>query len=349
MHVRRLVTIPGFAGAALLLTALLPVLLPISVTMTLLPAMRGALRTLLFVCGYLWCEVMGMVAAFAIWIRYRDQHEFMIANYGLQCWWANALKVLAERLFRLSFDISGANALDGAPALMLPRHASIADTIIPMVFYSIPKNVRLRYVLKNELLADPCIDIVGNRMPNLFVDRSGQDGDRARRGVAQLVAQLGDDEGVLMYPEGTRYSAARRTGMQLRYADVPELSAQLQRWECVLPPRLGGTLALLANNPGRDLVFCAHAGFEGSSRFRDLVNGAWLGTRTRIHFWRIPFAGIPSESDAAREFLFAQWDRMNATVRALAAGLPPPTAPLASAVAMPSRRSGAAASPRSDP
>jgi 1-acyl-sn-glycerol-3-phosphate acyltransferase len=348
MRVRRLVSIPAFVGAALLLSALLPVLLPLFLILSLFASTRGALRTLLFIGGYLWCEVIGIASALAIWVRHRDPREFLIANYRLQCWWANALKVLAERLFRLSFEITGASALDGRAALMLPRHASIADTIIPMVFYSIPKGVRLRYVLKNELLADPCIDIVGNRLPNLFVDRSGQDGEHARRGVAELVAQLGDDEGLLLYPEGTRYSAARHAAMQVRYADVPDIHAQLRRWEHVLPPRLGGTLALLQNNPGRDLVFCAHAGFEGSSRFRDLVNGAWLGAHVRIHFWRIAFAEIPREAGAAREFLFLQWDRMDATVRALAAGLPPPPDTSANA-ATPLRQSGAAASPRSDP
>ena len=42
---------------------------------------------------------------------------------------------------------------------MLLRHAGIADTIIPRVFYAIPQQVRLRYVLKKELLMDPCLDL----------------------------------------------------------------------------------------------------------------------------------------------------------------------------------------------
>ena len=68
-----------------------------------------------------------------------------------------------------------------------------------MVFYAIPFGVRLRYVLKKELLFDPCLDIVGNRLPNYFVDRGGQDSERARRGVAELVRDLGPDEGALIY------------------------------------------------------------------------------------------------------------------------------------------------------
>jgi 1-acyl-sn-glycerol-3-phosphate acyltransferase len=199
---------------------------------------------------------------------------------------------------------------------MLPRHTSIADTIIPMVFYAEPFQVRLRYVLKRELLIDPCLDIVGNRLPNLFVDRSGQDSERARQGVAALVANLAPDEGVLIYPEGTRFSRARHQALMSRYADAPAMLAQLARWPDLLPPRLGGTMALLAANPGRDLVFCAHTGFEGSSHFSTLVNGAWRGARVRIHFWRVPFADVPSDRDSQVAFIQAQWDRMQAWITA---------------------------------
>jgi len=324
MLARRLVTIPLFIGATLLVTLLLPALLPIAVILRLVPGTRGALPTLLFVTGYLWCETIGVVSAGFIWLRHRQTAAFMAANYRLQGWWANALKVLAERLFRLRFELSGERALTGGGALVLPRHASIADTVIPMVFYAIPQQIRLRYVLKNELLVDPCLDIVGNRLPNLFVDRGGLDSERARQGVAALMHKLAPDEGVLIYPEGTRFSAGKRAALQARYRDSQDLTEQLRRWEIVLPPRLGGTLAMLMNNPGRDLLFCAHSGFEGSSHFSNLINGSWMGAMIRIHFWRIPFQDIPKDRDAAIQFLFGQWDRMQETVRALATGRPAP-------------------------
>lgn len=95
------------------------------------------------------------------------------------------------------------------------------------------------------------------------------------------------------------------------------MQSQLERWHAVLPPRLGGTLAMLGANPGRDLLFIAHAGFEGSSHFATLLNGSWIGARVRIHFWRVPFADIPLQRDALIEFLFDQWDRMQREVVAL--------------------------------
>ncbi len=317
MPLRRLVSIPLFFTLTVLLTALAPVLLLIALVAMTLPRFRGALPTLLFILGYLWCETIGIVTALLIWLRYRRRADFLEANYRLQCWWANALKVIAEKLFRLRFEIRGSDALEGPPAILLPRHASIADTIIPMVYYAIPQKIRLRYVLKKELLIDPCLDIVGNRLPNYFVDRGGQDSENARQGVATLLSDLGSNEGVLIYPEGTRFSKAKHTALGNRYADSTELQQQLARWQRLLPPRLGGSLALLQANPGRDLLFCAHSGFEGSSHFSNLINGSWMRARIRIQFWRIPFARVPKEEEAQTAFLFEQWDRMEQTVEAL--------------------------------
>ena len=319
---RRLISIPALLLLTLLATLLLPLLLLMALLISLLPGYRGTIPTLLFVLGYLWCETIGVVRSLYIWLRHRDPADFIAANYRLQYWWTDALKRIAQSVFRLRFEVHGEDALQGAPALVLPRHASIADTVIPMVFYAMPRQVRLRYVLKKELLLDPCLDIVGNRLPNYFVDRDGQDSAAARHGVTQLAAHLKTDEGILIYPEGTRFSESKHAALRARYADVPEMLAQLDRWQLLLPPRLGGTLALLEANPGRDLLFCAHSGFEGSSHFSTLINGSWMNAHIRITFWRVPFADIPAQVPERIAFLFSQWDRMHDEV---AAASQPPT------------------------
>ena len=318
-YTRRAVTIPAYLFLTLLTSAALPLLLAVALVAARRPGWRGAVPSLLFLTGYLWCETIGIVCCAWLWLRHRRRGPFLAANYRLQYWWANALKRLAERLFRLSFQVDGSAALQGPGALLLPRHASLADTVIPMVFYAIPQRIRLRYVLKRELLLDPCLDIVGNRLPNYFVDRAGQDSERARRGVAALAADLAPEEGAVIFAEGTRYSAAKRDALRRRYRNDPDMLAQLDRWHRLLPPRLGGTLALLDANPGRDLLFCAHVGFEGSSHFATLINGAWIGARIHIRFWRVPFAEIPPDGAARRAFLFEQWDRMEREVQTLSA------------------------------
>ncbi len=330
-HARRLVTVPLYVGATVLVTALAPVLLPLCWVVSLRPRSRGALRSGAFVLCYLWCESIGIATAGWLWLRYgapkrasgaptRADGErwdrFLDANFQLQCWWANALKRAAETLFSLHFTVEGTEVLGGAPVIMLPRHASIADTVIPMVFYAIPQRTRLRYVLKRELLLDPCLDIVGNRLPNCFIARSGEDAKDDVERITTLARDAPPDEGFLIYPEGTRFSAQRRQRILERLAPrstAAEL-ARMQAWTELLPPRPGGTAALIAAAPSLDLVFCAHSGFEGASHFSTLINGSWTGANVHIRFWRIARCDVPLDATDQRAFLFAQWDRMQQTV-----------------------------------
>lgn len=307
-----------------LLTALAPLLAPLCWLVSFRRGSRGALRSFAFVVVYLWCESIGILVSFWLWLRHalptRNSGErwrrFLDGNFALQCWWANALKMGAQRLFSLRFVIEGAHVLGGSPVIMLPRHVSIADTVIPMVFYAIPQQVRLRYVLKRELLFDPCLDIVGNRLPNCFVARSGADAQADLDRVAALAGDLGANDGFLIYPEGTRFSAERRRrvleGLASRVgaADLERMRA----WSQLLPPRPGGAMTLIRAAPNRDLVFCAHTGFEGASHVRHLINGSWIGADIRIRFWRIDHRDIPADEAAQRAFLFTQWDRMQETV-----------------------------------
>jgi 1-acyl-sn-glycerol-3-phosphate acyltransferase len=320
---RRSVTVPLYLAATVLLTIAAPALLPVCWLVALRRNARGALRTYLFSTAYLWAESIGIAVSGWLWLRHgcatrrsRRWNTFLTANFALQCAWAGALKRAAEALFALRFTITGSAALDGSAALMLARHASIADTVIPMVCYATPRRIRLRYVLKRELLLDPCLDIVGNRLPNCFVTRRGDPADIDR--LTLLARDLSADEGLLIYPEGTRFSTARRERAIATLAEQPNSNdlEMARRWYDLLPPRLAGAQTLAATS-GRDLLFCAHVGFEGASHFRSLVNGSWLGADVRIHFWRVPAADVPTGVGEFHSFLFAQWDRMQETLTRL--------------------------------
>ena len=308
--IRRSATIPLYVGLTLLVTIAAPVLLILCALISIHPAYRGAVHALGFIVGYLWCETIGIFCAFYIWLRHRNPESFLSSNYRLQSWWSESLARITQRLFSLHFEVDNRDALKGPAAFIFPRHSSIADTLIPMVFYAIPEDIHLRYVLKKELLIDPCLDIVGHRLPNFFIDRNGPDSDAARAGIAILASDLSVEDGILLYPEGTRFSQLKRARLSRRYADNPDLLKQLARWPSLMPPRLGGFLSLLEANPGRDLIFCGHTGFEGSSHVATLLNGSWRHAHIRITFWRIPYQDIPATPDSRIAFLFDQWDRM---------------------------------------
>ncbi len=323
---RRVITIPVAITLALLMIVLSPLWIPLAWIVGLInPAASGALRCLCFVTIYLCCSTIGIVRSelALVWHTLIGANEKTrrAANYRIQHWWANSLKNMAARLFRLNFIIEGKEALEGDGALILPRHTSIGDTVLPFCFYAIPCGKTLRYVLKRELLLDPALDIVGNRIPNYFIDRVSDNMETELARMKMLTHDLSADEGMVIYLEGTRFSEIKRQRVLDLYRERGNTAAlaRFEKMTHVLPPRPTGTLALMEATPDRDIVFMAHTGFEGSASFASLLDGGWLDTDVRIRFWRVPAAEIPREREAARVWLNDQWQIMNDVVAELAA------------------------------
>jgi 1-acyl-sn-glycerol-3-phosphate acyltransferase len=171
----------------------------------------------------------------------------------------------------------------------------------------------MRYVLKRELLWDPCLDLVGHRLPNVFVRRGSGDSQREAARVAGLARDLGSRDGVLIYPEGTRFSPAKRQRALAAISERGELErlARVTTLRHVLPPRPAGVLALLDAAPAADVLVIAHTGFEESSRFTNFWNGALVGQRIRVRLWRVPRRQIPETMDARVAWLDDQWARID--------------------------------------
>jgi 1-acyl-sn-glycerol-3-phosphate acyltransferase len=312
---RRLLTVPAFLLLALLGLAAAPLWIPaLAVVDWIRSGPKAALRCGLFFEFYFLCESAGILASFGFWLLPGSRERDLERHFRLQRWWGSALLGGAARIFGMRFEVEGEECVSQAPLLLFLRHASVGDTLLAATYVSRPYRIRLRYVLKRELLWDPCIDIVGNRLPNHFVERDSEDSDREIRAVAALAANLGPDDGVLIYPEGTRFTPGRRERLleRLKEKGRDELLARADALHHVLPPRTGGPLALLEASPGVDVVFCAHAGFEGAATFGSLWHGALVGRLVRLRFWRVPAAQIPAGREARIDWLFDQWKRIDA-------------------------------------
>lgn len=312
---RRALTVPGYL---LLLVALLvaaPVAVPATALYDLARGSRLAVtRTLAFVILYLACEVAGVLAATALWVFHvlvpgLDPAVYSRANFRLQCAWARLLGSAAFSLFGMSIRIESTVPLGQRPILLLVRHASVADTILAAMFIADQDKIVLRYVLKRELLWDPCLDIVGNRLVNCFVRRGGEDSKREIERVARLAEDLGPGQGVLIYPEGTRFSVAKRerilAALAARGDDAAYRRAALLRH--VLPPRIGGTLSLLDRLKDGDVVVCAHVGLEGAASFARLWSGDLIGRQCVIRIWSTDIRALPTTAEGRIEWLHAQW------------------------------------------
>jgi 1-acyl-sn-glycerol-3-phosphate acyltransferase len=215
--------------------------------------------------------------------------------------------------------VEGEEAIEPGPILVFIRHVSQADTLLPVVIITRRHGIALRFVLKQELLWDPCLDVVGRRLPNAFVRRGSGESDREIAAVRGLMDDLGPRDGVLIYPEGTRFTPEKRVQVLAKLATrtSPTLLARAQRLRRVLPPHLGGPLGLLAANRNADVVFCAHTGFEPAGSAAELLGGALVGATIRVRFWRVAAAQIPVDLDERVQWLYEHWQRVEEWVEAV--------------------------------
>lgn len=318
---RRLITVPGYVLAWSLWLGAVPLWLPLAIVVDLVRRNRGvALRSATFVSVYLTCEILGMVAAGALWawkgVFRPDTERWTDVHFRLESWWGTKLFRAVVRLFGLRIKVEGDADLARGPYLLLVRHASSGDTLLASALVSKPHGVRLRYVLKRELLWDPCLDIVGHRVPNVFVDRFSDDSVGEVGRMQELARDLGPRDGILIYPEGTRFSEAKRRRALDRFhengdAKMVEYARSLAR---VLPPRPGGALGLLEAAPAADVVFCAHTGFEGAASLAEIWKGALVDQTIRVQFCRIPRDEIPAGRDARIAWVFEEWQRVDAWI-----------------------------------
>ena len=312
---RRLRTIPPLVLGLVLVTALLPVLLIVGLVIDAVRRVAfgvppTATRLALFLWVYLAAEVGGLAALGALWLASlggRRRAWMLEQTWRFQQLWAGVLVGAVRVLFRRRLEVAGDDAVAPGPVIVLVRHASIVDNLLPANLLARPHRIRLRYVLKRELLADPCLDVAGRRLPNYFVRRGTGEAQEVER-VRTLAHGLGTEEGVLIYPEGTRFTRERRARAIARIAERDSrLAARAERLRHLLPPRLGGVGALLDGAPDADVVVIAHHGFDGLRLISDIWRGGLVGLVVRVRMTRVPRSAVPEEDAARADWLYDLW------------------------------------------
>ena len=310
-----MLTVPSVVVGFALLTALAPALILVGTMVDLArrttagrPAM--ALRSLAFLWIYLLGELWAL-ATLGVTAPLPPQPRAEL-TYRLQDKWAGWNLLAMHRLFSVEFDVSGEGAVLPGPIVLLARHASIVDTLLPAQFVARPSGLRLRYVLKKELLVDPALDIAGNRLPNAFVDRAARD-LAERAAIEALAASMGPGDGLLIYPEGTRFSPEKLARAQRRSSGEHESASIVAGLRRVLPPKPGGTLAIL-DATDADVVVFAHRGLEGLATLKDIWRGDLVGSRVEIVMWRVPHDQIPATRPERTEWLYRLWAEVDAWV-----------------------------------
>ncbi|MGD2043416.1 MAG: lysophospholipid acyltransferase family protein [Acidimicrobiia bacterium] len=314
--IRRLITVPAVFVTFALLTVLSPLWIVGGAVVDIIRAIASAkpwmtLRGMAFLWVYLLGQIWALVGlSFTTLLPRRAKQN---ATFKLQSVWTAWNFAALRLLFSLDLDVEGQESAAPGPIVLLCRHASMVDTMLPARLVANPFGIRLRYVLKKELLFDPTLDIGGNRLPNYFIDRDG-DPSNEIDALKNLARDLGPEDGILIYPEGTRYSESKR----LRYAKriareggiVGDLASHLRR---VLPPRPGGTLAILETTTA-DIVVLAHRGLEGLATVKDIWSGGLVGSKINVLMWRIRRGEIPTGRRERVEWLYRLWAEVDSWI-----------------------------------
>lgn len=277
-----------------------------------------AVRLVAMLWWFLFGEIRALAAFVGIWVLTggpfgRGSLRRTRMLYALRIRWARSHLGGIRVLFGLHFEIEGLELAGPGPVVIMMRHASIIDNALPDALVGRAHGMGLRFVLKRELQIMPTIDIGGRWAPTYFVRRASADTAGEVAKLRSLVHGMGASEGVLIYPEGTRCTAKKLARAKQIIAErQPEIAPLADRLQNLLPPRLGGPLALIDEADGRiDVVFCGHAGFDGFQRVSNIWDGELVGTTISVRFWRCPAAEIPAGEEDRIAWLYEHWQEVD--------------------------------------
>jgi 1-acyl-sn-glycerol-3-phosphate acyltransferase len=335
-RVRRF-TGPLLIGALVAGVLLLPVLVVVAVVVSVwLPGRWYALRLLCFGLVYLALEVAGLAVAAVLWAlsgfgRWSDTPAFRRAHYTVLRMLLDVLMREAQRLFALRLVTDGTSWSpldDGVPGstnamVVLSRHAGPGDSFLLVHTLMNRDHLRQpRIVLKDVLQLDPLIDVYLNRLPNHFVRADPVAGYNSAEAIADLARGMGDQDALLIFPEGANFTQERRFRAIQRLRDR-KLVAAVRRAEAmrhVLPPRPAGVTAALRAAPHADVVFVAHTGLEHLSTVRDIWRGLPTDKTLHLRWWFVPAAEVPRDETEQTDWLYRWWETIDAWITTTGTG-----------------------------
>ena len=329
--VRRLVLAPMVIVLAFGIIVLSPLLGLLALLFGLAGLMRAGrmrnLRLLSFAVVWLTAEIVALVMLFGLWLisgfggrlhtePYQERHYAVVRRF------LDSLYRGAERTYGLRIEVDEPEltaeervARLARPVIVLSRHAGPGDSFLLVHQLLSVYRRRPRVVMKAALQFDPSLDVVGNRLPNVFI-RPRQTGEKIfTEQIERLAAGL-DQAGALgIFPEGANWTPYRwRRGIRrLEHAGRRDLAARARDMPNLLPPRPGGTLAAVAACPCADVIFVAHAGLDTISSVGDVWRRFPVDQVIRAKWWRVPFDQVPRAAghEAQVQWLYAWWERID--------------------------------------
>ena len=312
---RRLLTVPLTWLLLLGTVILLPLAAPAAAVTDLALRRRGwpTVRMVSFVITALWIEVSAHPRILWSWIsRPFDPLSWTERNHELMHWWAGRLIRGAERVVGVHWHVEVPDDLGPGPLLGFSHHVSIVDAIAPVFILGNERGWFVRYTLTRGLRFDPCLDIVGHRIPNYFVARGAADNTRELANLRTLVTDMDTDEVGVIFPGGGLYTPGglARAVEKLTERGSPQAEAAA-RYRHVMPPRPGGVKAFFEGAPSAHVLVIGHVGFEPLASIRRLWRVLPLVDPVEVKAWRYDRSEVPDGEAEQMAWLYEKWAVMD--------------------------------------
>ena len=319
---RRLVLAPLVALVEVALILASPALLLLAALLS--PIFGGArpLRMAVIVLAFTAHHLAATLACLGLWVASgfgaRGGSEPMQrAHYAVMRWFVAGVYRPIVRLARVEVSVSASPAAEdalaakGRPVLVLSRHAGEGDTLLVIHELLYRRGRGPRVVMHEALRLDPLIDVLGDRLPNRFVDPRGGDTEVE---IAAMAEGLDGRAALVIFPEGGNVTQARRLKSieRLEHAGHTEQAAWARGMRHVSAPRPGGTLAAIEAAPEIEVVVMGHVGFP--TGLREVWRLMPEPQTIEVGLWHEPRSAIPDDHHERIDWLFGLWRQLDAWV-----------------------------------
>jgi 1-acyl-sn-glycerol-3-phosphate acyltransferase len=324
--IRRPVTVTVWLILSVAVLALSPGLLALGALLSALIRRPQPLLVARLVIAYFGYELIVLLGAGGLWLisgcgRAIGTPRFQRLHVRLLRWFVHraARRVLTlldlQVEVRLATDAAAALASD-RPLLFFSRHAGPGDTLLLVDLLLSRFERSPSVVFKEALVIDPCVDLMGHRLPHAILD-ANRTSDREAR-IAEVAAKLADRGVLVLFPEGGNFTLERR-----RRA-IRSLSRRGRRREAaigtrmthMMPPHPTGALAALRANPQADVLFSAHTGLGLAAFPAQLWREAPFHRTLTTQLWLSPVADRPRDEAGQVRWLYDWWQRLDGWVDA---------------------------------
>lgn len=239
--------------------------------------------------------------------------------------WSMSLIKWAGYTLGAKLDWGDPAAMPAGYLLLLSRHASNVDAIIPSALFPQLLNRPAHYVLKRELRWFSSMDLFGPPLGNYFVSRGGNTGIELQR-LRALAENVRPEGALVIFPEGTfaTPAARKRIRASLERRNETAALALTDELQALLPPKPSGVLTLLRARPDAMPMILAHRGLDGVASMAGMRANVPLRTPVVVRWW--PTEPVPQGEEAQELWLQNEWRRLDRWVTSDSAD-PPPDAP----------------------